>query len=50
MKKFFEIISFIKDIVSDENKIAKFKEVVSGIKELVSDIKDVVGFLKREDV
>ena len=49
MNKFIDVIEFIKEIVVDEQKMAKFKEVVIGIKELIADIKDVAGFLKRED-
>ena len=45
-----KLIDFIKDIISDENKMVKFKEVVTDIKELIYDIKDVIGFFKKEDV
>ena len=46
--KFIEILAFIKEIIADDNKMAKFREIVADIKELVSDIKDVVGFFKKE--
>ena len=50
MSKFIEIIDFVKDIISDENKMTKFKEVISGIKELIYDIKEVISFFKKENV
>ena len=50
MTKFVEIVDFIKEIIADENKMAKFREVISGMKELISDIKDVIGFFKKENV
>ena len=46
MTKFLELIGFIKDIISDEAKMNKFREVVTDIKELISDIKDVVNIFK----
>lgn len=46
--KFIEILAFIKEIITDDNKMTKFREIVADIKELVSDIKDVVGFFKKE--
>lgn len=49
MTKVVEILAFIKEIIADDAKMAKFKEVVTGIKELVADIKDVVGFFKKEE-
>ena len=48
MNKLIDIVDFIKEIVSDEQKMAKFKEVVTGIKELIADIKDVVGFFDKK--
>ena len=47
--KFIEILAFIKEIIADDNKMAKFKELVADIKELVADIKDVVNFFKKEE-
>lgn len=47
--KFVEILAFIKEIIADDAKMAKFKELVADIKELVSDIKDVVNFFKKEE-
>lgn len=46
MVKFLELIGFIKDIISDETKMNKFREVVADIKELISDIKDVINSFK----
>lgn len=42
MVSYFDIIVFIKDLVADDGKFAKFKEIISDVKELVSDIKDLV--------
>ncbi len=49
MTKVIEILAFIKEIIADDAKMAKFREVVADIKELISDIKDVVGFFKKEE-
>lgn len=49
MTKVVEILAFIKEIIADDAKMAKFKEVVADIKELVADVKDVVGFFKKEE-
>ena len=43
-----EVLKFIKEIIPDDEKMAKFKEVVNDIKELIYDIKDVVGFFKKD--
>lgn len=45
---FFEILTFIKEIIADNEKMAKFREVVNDIKELIHDIKDIVGFFKKD--
>ena len=50
MIKFVEILNFIKEIIADEAKMAKFREIVADIKELIADIKDVVNFFKKEEV
>ena len=47
--KFIEILVFIKEIIADDNKMAKFREIVADIKDLVNDIKDVVGFFKKDE-
>ena len=44
-----EVLKFIKEIISDDEKMAKFKEVVNDIKELVYGIKDVVELNKKEN-
>lgn len=49
MTKFIEILNFIKEIITDETKMAKFREIVADIKELIADIKDVVNFLKKDE-
>ena len=42
-----DIISLIKEVISDNEKMGKFKEVVEDIKELINDIKDVIEIIKR---
>lgn len=49
MNKVIEVLAFIKEIVSDDAKMVKFREVVADIKELISDIKDVVNFFKKDE-
>ena len=44
-----EVLKFIKEIIADDKKMAKFKEVITDIKELVYDIKDIVEFFKKEN-
>ena len=44
-----EVLKFIKEIIADDKKMAKFKEVITDIKELVYDIKDAVEFFKKEN-
>ncbi|MGN0014796.1 MAG: hypothetical protein ACI37T_05200 [Candidatus Gastranaerophilaceae bacterium] len=46
---FFDILAFIKEIITDNEKMSKFKEVVTDLKELIYDIKDVVGFFKKNE-
>ena len=48
MTKFAEIIEFIKDIIADEAKMAKFREIVADLKELINDIKDVKNLFDKE--
>lgn len=43
---FVDVISFLKDLIADADKLNKFKEVVADIKELINDIKDVVAMIK----
>ena len=42
MNKVIEVLAFIKEIIADEAKMAKFREVVT-------DIKDVVNFFKKDE-
>ena len=37
-----DIISLVKDLISDGDKLSKFKEIVADLKELISDIKDLI--------
>lgn len=46
---FFDIFSFIKELVSDNEKMGKFREIIGDIKELINDIKDVVGFFNKKE-
>jgi len=40
---FIDVISFIKELLADPDKLAKFKEIIADVKELISDIKDLKG-------
>ena len=44
---FVDVLAFIKELISDSDKLAKFKEVIEDIKELINDIKDCVAFFKN---
>lgn len=48
MTKFAEIIEFIKEVIADEAKMAKFREIVTDLKELINDIKDVKKLFDKE--
>ena len=37
-----DVISLIKDLVSDGDKLSKFREIISDLKELIIDIKDLI--------
>lgn len=43
---FIDLIALIRDVISDNDKMSKFREVVEDIKELINDIKDVVALFK----
>lgn len=43
---FIDIITFIKDLIADPEKLNKFKEIIADIKELINDIKDVIAAIK----
>ena len=38
-----DIIQIIKNLVTDSDKLAKFKEIIADLKELISDLKDLLG-------
>ena len=38
-----DIIAIIKALVTDGEKLSKFKEIVADLKELISDIKDLLS-------
>lgn len=44
--KITEILAFIKELITDEAKMSKFREIVADIKELVCDIRDAVTLIK----
>lgn len=46
---FFDILSFIKELVSDNEKMGKFREIIADLKELINDVKDVVGFFNKKE-
>ena len=37
-----DIIALVKELISDGDKLAKFREIVADVKELISDIKDLI--------
>lgn len=42
-----DIFSFIRELISDNDKLSKFKDIVSAIKELIFDIKSVINIVKK---
>lgn len=46
---FFDILAFIKELISDNEKMGKFREIIMDIKELIYDIKDVISFFKKNE-
>ena len=38
-----EFFGLIKELISNEEKMNKFREIVADIKELINDIKDILG-------
>lgn len=42
-----DIISLIKEIISNEDKMSKFKEIIADIKELISDVKEANELMKN---
>lgn len=43
-----DIISLIKELIQDKDKMAKFKEIIEDLKELISDLKDAMKLIKGE--
>lgn len=41
-----ELFGLIKELVSNSEKMEKFKEIIFDLKELISDFKDVVSIIK----
>ena len=38
-----DIITLVKELISDGEKMSKFKEIITDLKELIKDIKDLIG-------
>ena len=38
-----DILLLVKELISDGDKLAKFKEIITDLKELIKDIKDLIG-------
>ena len=38
-----DIIALVKELISDGDKLSKFREILADVKELISDIKDLLG-------
>ena len=38
-----DTICIVKELVSDSDKLAKFREIIADLKELISDIKDLLS-------
>ena len=43
-----EFFGLIRELIGNEEKMAKFREIVTDIKELINDIKDVVNLFKKD--
>ena len=41
-----ELVGFIREMLSNDEKLKKFKEIAATIKSLIADIKDIVSFIK----
>ena len=41
-----ELINLIKELITNSDKMAKFKEIISDFRELVIDIKDLIKNIK----
>ena len=46
---FLDILAFIKELISDNEKMTKFREIIADLKELINDIKDVVSFFNKKE-
>ena len=42
----FDILTLLRELISDGDKLAKFKELIKDVKELIDDIKDVIKTIK----
>ncbi|HIS88945.1 TPA: hypothetical protein IAA87_05950 [Candidatus Avigastranaerophilus faecigallinarum] len=43
---FVDILAFLKELITNQEKLGKFKEIISDVKELIKDIKDVIALIK----
>lgn len=44
---FVDVISFLKYLIGDSDKLNKFKEVIADVKELINDLKEVISMVKN---
>ena len=44
---FIDFCTLIKELISSEEKMNKFREIIADIKELISDIKDVIAMFGK---
>lgn len=42
-----DVIGFLKELIGNPEKMAKFKEIIDDLKELIGDIKDAVKLVKE---
>ena len=38
-----DILLLVKELISDGEKMSKFKEIITDLKELIKDVKDLIG-------
>ena len=42
-----DFFGLIKELISNEEKMAKFREIIADIKELINDVRDISDSFKR---
>ncbi len=45
---FIDVVSFIKELLSDKEKLESFKEVVTDIKGLINSVKEFIAMCKGQ--